>query len=83
MKLPPMMLCDSRLSPVFASPRACRTARFADEPEPQGEVLMGQGLSRIDAIRRIGVVELSSYRLRKQYGGMGVDQLKELKRLQQ
>ena len=49
----------------------------------QVEVLMGQGLSRLDAIRRIGVVELTYYRWRKQYGGMGVDQLKELKRLQQ
>ena len=49
----------------------------------QVEVLMGQGLSRLEAIRRIGVVEQTYYRWRKQYGGMGVDQLKELKRLQQ
>ena len=49
----------------------------------QVEVLMGQGLSRLDAIRKIGVVEQTCYRWRKQYGGMGVDQLKELKRLQQ
>ena len=49
----------------------------------QVEVLMGQGLSRLDAIRRIGVVEQTYYRWRKQYGGMGVDQLKALKRLQQ
>jgi putative transposase len=48
----------------------------------QIEVLMGQGLSRIDAIRQIGVVEQTYYRWRRQYGGMGVDQLKELKRLQ-
>jgi len=46
------------------------------------EVLMGQGMSRLDAIRQIGVVEQTYYRWRKQYGGMGVDQLKELKRLQ-
>ena len=43
---------------------------------------MGQGMSRRDAIRQIGVVEQTYYRWRKQYGGMGVDQLKELKRLQ-
>ena len=49
---------------------------------PQVEVLMGQGMSRLDAIRPIGVVEQTYYRWRKQYGGMGVDQLKELKRLQ-
>ena len=43
---------------------------------------MGQGLSRLDTIRQIGVVEQTYYRWRRQYGGMGVDQLKELKRLQ-
>ena len=48
----------------------------------QVEVLMGQGMFRLDAIRQIGVVEQTYYRWRKQYGGMGVDQLKELKRLQ-
>ena len=48
----------------------------------QVEVLMGQGMYRLDAIRQIGVVEQTYYRWRKQYGGMGVDQLKELKRLQ-
>jgi putative transposase len=48
----------------------------------QVEVLVGQGMSRIDAIREIGVVEQTYYRWRKQYGGMGTDQVKELKRLQ-
>ena len=48
----------------------------------QVEVLMGQGMSRLDAIRQIGVVEQTYYRCRKQYGGMGTEQLKELKRLQ-
>ena len=48
----------------------------------QVEVLMVQGMSRLDAIRQIGVVEQTYYRWRKQYGGMGTDQLKELKRLQ-
>ena len=48
----------------------------------QVEVLMGQGMPRLDAIRQIGVVEQTYYRWRKKYGGMGVDQLKELKRLQ-
>jgi transposase-like protein len=42
---------------------------------------MGQGMARLDAIRQIGVVEQTYYRWRKQYGGMGVDQWKELKRL--
>ena len=48
----------------------------------QVEVLMGQGMACLDAIRQIGVVEQTYYRWRKQYGGMGVDQLKELRRLQ-
>ena len=39
-------------------------------------------MSRLDAIRQIGVVEQTYYRWRKQHGGMSVDQLKELKRLQ-
>ena len=47
----------------------------------QVEVLMEQGMSRLDAIRQIGDVEQTYYRWRKQYGGMSVDQLKELKRL--
>ena len=48
----------------------------------QAEVLMGQGMSCLDAIRQIGVVEQTYYRWRRQYGGMSVDQLKERKRLQ-
>ena len=48
----------------------------------QVEVLFGQGMKRIDAIREIGVVEQAFYRWRKQDGGMGTAQLKELKRLQ-
>ena len=46
------------------------------------EVLVGQGMKQIDAIREIGIVEQTFYRWRKQYGGMGTDQVKELKRLQ-
>ena len=48
----------------------------------QVDVLVGQGKTRIDAIRSISVSEQTYYRWRKQYGGMGTDQVKELKRLQ-
>ena len=48
----------------------------------QVEVLCGQGMPRIDAIRQVQITEQTFYRWRKQYGGMGTDQLKELKRLQ-
>ncbi|KZL22449.1 hypothetical protein PsAD37_03443 [Pseudovibrio sp. Ad37] len=48
----------------------------------QVEVLIGQGIARIDAIRQICVTEQTYYRWKKKYGGMGTEQLKELKRLQ-
>jgi len=48
----------------------------------QVEVLVGQGNARIDVIRQVRIVEQTYYRWRKQYGGMGTEQLKELKRLQ-
>ena len=47
----------------------------------QVDVLVGQGQLRIDAIRQMQITEQTYYRWRKQYGGMGTDQLKELKRL--
>lgn len=48
----------------------------------QVEVLVGQGMARIDAIRQISIAEQTYYRWRKHYGGMGKDQLQDLKRLQ-
>ena len=48
----------------------------------QVEVLVGQGMARVDAIREVSITEHTYYRWRKQFGGMGTDQLKELKRLQ-
>ena len=48
----------------------------------QVDVLVGQGMARIDAIRQVRIVEQTYYRWRKQYGGMGTVQLRELKRLQ-
>ena len=60
------------------------------KPEPeeivvmlrQVEVLIVRGMPRIDAIRQISVTEQTYYRWKKKYGGMGIEQLKELKRLQ-
>lgn len=43
----------------------------------QVEVLTGQGMARLDAIRQIGVTEQTFYRWKKKHGGMGTDQLKE------
>ena len=47
----------------------------------QVEVLVGQGMPRLDAIREVQITEQTFYRWRKQYGGMGTGQLRELKRL--
>ena len=48
----------------------------------QVDVLHGQGMSMVDAIRQIGVSEVSYYRWRKEYGGMKAEQLKRLKQLE-
>ena len=48
----------------------------------QVEVLVGQGLTQADAIRATGVTEQTYDRWRKAYGGMGTEQLRELKCLQ-
>ena len=45
------------------------------------EVLMGQGMPRIDAVRQISVTERTYSRRIKKYRGMGIEQFKELKRL--
>ena len=47
------------------------------------EVFVGQGETVASTCRSIGVTEQTYYRWRKQYGGVGVDQLKELKRREQ
>ncbi|MEE8303407.1 MAG: IS3 family transposase [Candidatus Tectomicrobia bacterium] len=49
----------------------------------QVDVLVGQGMARVDAIRQVSITEQTYYRWRKQYGGMGTDQLKQLKQLRQ
>lgn len=48
----------------------------------QVEVIVGRGAARVDAIREVRITEQTYFRWRKQYGGMGADQLKELKRHQ-
>ncbi len=48
----------------------------------QVDVLHGQGMSMAEAIRQIGVSEVSYYRWRKEFGGLKTDQLKRLKELE-
>ncbi len=48
----------------------------------QVDVLHSQGMTIAEAIRQIGVTEVTYYRWRRQYGGMKADQLKRLKELE-
>ena len=48
----------------------------------QAEVLHGQGISMADAIRQLGISEVTFYRWRKEYAGMSGDQLRRLKELE-
>lgn len=48
----------------------------------QVDVLVGQGMAHVDAIWQVSITKQTYYRWRKQYGGMGTNQLKELKKLQ-
>ena len=45
-------------------------------------VLQSQGMAAADAIRQIGVSEVTCYRWRKAYGGMGAEPLKRFKELE-
>ena len=48
----------------------------------QAEVLTGQGKTVAEAIRSVGVTEVTFYRWRQEYGGLKGDQVKRLKDLE-
>jgi putative transposase len=48
----------------------------------QVDVLTSQGMPMADAIRSIGVTEVTYYRWRSEYGGLKSDQVKRLKDLE-
>ena len=48
----------------------------------QVDVLVSQGQSVADAIRSIGVTEVSYYRWRREFGGLKSDQVKRMKDLE-
>ncbi len=48
----------------------------------QVDVLMAQGWQVADAVRSIGVTEVTYYRWRNEYGGLKGDQVKRLKELE-
>jgi putative transposase len=49
----------------------------------QVDVLVSQGKPVADAIRTIGVTEVTYYRWKQEYGGLKTDQVKRLKELEQ
>ena len=49
----------------------------------QVDVLVSQGSSVADAIRQIGVTEITYYRWRKEYGGLQTNQVRRIKDLEQ
>ena len=48
----------------------------------QVDVLVSQGRSVAEAVRSIGMTQLTYYRLRKEFGGLKTDQVKRLKELE-
>src|SRR5271169_5463043 len=48
----------------------------------QVDVLVSQGQNVVDAIRQIGVTEVTYYRWRQEFGGLKSDQVKRLKNLE-
>ena len=48
----------------------------------QVDVLVSQGKPVADAIRSIGVTEVSYYRWRREFGGLKTDQVKRMKELE-
>jgi transposase-like protein len=49
----------------------------------EAEVLVNQGSTVIEAVRKLGISEQTYYRWRKEYGGMRINQAKRLKELEQ
>jgi putative transposase len=48
----------------------------------QVDILVSQGQNVADAVRSIGVSEVTYYRWRQEYGGLKADQVKRLKELE-
>ena len=49
----------------------------------QAEVMVGQGKAIADVLREIDVTANTYYRWRKEYGGLGLDQARRMKDLEQ
>ncbi len=62
--------------------RKRRTAEEIVAKLRQVDVLMARGKPVADAVRAIGVTEVTYYRWRNEYGGLKGDQVKRLKELE-
>jgi putative transposase len=73
---------------MFWSGRRRRMARKRYKPEEivvklrQVDVLVSQGQSVVDAVRSIGVTDVTYYRWRSEFGGLKTDQVKRMKDLE-
>jgi putative transposase len=73
---------------AFVAERGFEMARKRHKPEAivaklrQVDVLTSQGQSVVEAVRSIGVTEVTYYRWRQEYGGLKSDQVKRLKDLE-
>src|ERR1700749_3291428 len=71
---------------MFLTARRATMARKRYKAEEaklrQVDVLTSQGQSMADAIRQIGVSEVTYYRRRQEFGGLKIKQIKRLKELE-
>jgi putative transposase len=63
-------------------PRKRYTAEEIVAKLRQVDVLVSQGHNTADAVRQIGVSEVTYYRWRQEYGGLKTEQVKRLKELE-
>src|SRR5262245_8492911 len=73
---------------LFRQPQPPKMARKRYKPEEivaklrQVDVLVSQGQNMVDAIRQIGMSEVTYYRWRQEFGGLKIEQVKRLKDLE-
>jgi transposase-like protein len=60
----------------------CRPSEEIVAKLRQVDVLVSQGQVMADAIRQIGVSEVTYYRWRQEFGGLKIEQVKRLKELE-
>ena len=48
----------------------------------EAEILLAQGMKVPEVVKELGIHEVTYYRWRKQYGGMRINQMKQLKELE-